>query len=53
MSAGEMADELNAINDQSPDLARVILQASVAALVNGQSVLAIERELRVRAAAKN
>ncbi len=50
MRAAEMVVELNAINAASPELARLILQASVAALVNTLNVEAIERELKRRAA---
>lgn len=48
MGAVEIVDELNAINSASPDLARLILQASVAALVNTQTVEAVDGELRRR-----
>lgn len=48
-----MVDELNAINSVSPDLARLILQASVAALVNTQTVEAVDGELRRRAVGGN
>ena len=42
MSSGDMVDELNAINAESVDLPRLILQTSVAALVNIQSVEAVD-----------
>ncbi len=42
MRATEMVDELNAINAAFRDLARLIQLASVAALVNNQSVDGIE-----------
>lgn len=48
MSSGEMIDELNAINGVSPDLARLILQASVGALVNVQSGEAVDAERKRR-----
>lgn len=45
MRANEMVDELNAIH-RLPDLARLILQPSVAAMVNTQRVETIDGELR-------
>ncbi len=53
MRAGDMVDELNAINAVSRDWARLILQASVAALVNTQSVEAVDAELKRRATPTN
>ena len=44
-----MVDELITINADSPDLARRILQSSVAALVNVQSVEAVDAEMKRRA----
>jgi hypothetical protein len=51
--ATEIVDELNAIYAQSPGLSRLILQASVAALVNYQSVEAVDEELKRRAVETN
>ncbi len=48
-----MVDELNVINAASPDVERLIHQASVAALVNTQSVEAIDGDLKRRAVGGN
>ncbi len=53
MRATGIVDELNVISAASPDVARLILQASVAALVNTQSVEAIDGELKRRAVGGN
>ncbi len=50
MTPGDALEAFSAIGVAEPDLARVTLQAAVAALVNAQSIAAIESELARRAA---
>ena len=53
INSNDMAGEFNSITAELPDLAKWILQASVAALVNLQSVQEIDAEIVRRASAGN
>ena len=49
MTPDDTLEAFSQIGVEDPDLARVTLEAAVAALVNTQSVLAIDAELKHRA----
>ena len=49
MTPDDMLEAFSQIGVKDPDLARLTLQASVAALMNTQTVMAIEAEFRRRA----
>ena len=53
MHPGDMLETFTELAVKDPDLMRLVFQASVAALVNVQSVEAIEAELKRRAAVGN
>ena len=53
MRPHDMLETLSELAVKEPDLMRLVLQASVAALVNVQSVEAVEGELRRRAVVGN
>lgn len=49
MTPDDMLETFSQIGIQDPDVARVTIEAAVAALVNCQSVMAIDAELKHRA----
>lgn len=49
----DMLDPFSELAVKDPDLMRLVLQASVAALVNAQSVEAVEGEMKRRAVGRN
>ncbi len=53
MSPDDMLETFSELAVKEPDLMRIVLQASVAALVNVQSVEAFESEIRRRAIETN
>ncbi len=53
MSPDDILGSFSEMAVQDPDLMRVVLQASVAALVNVQSVETIDAELKKRASSDN
>ncbi len=53
MRPDDMLETFSELAVREPDLMRLVLQASVAALVNVQSVEAVGQELKRRAATEN
>ena len=51
MRPDDMLETFSELAVKDPDLMRLVLQVSVAALVNAQSVEAVDAELKVRAVA--
>ncbi len=53
MRPDDMLETFSELAVREPDLMRLVLQASVAALVNTQSTMAVEAELKRRAGSRN
>lgn len=53
MRPDDMLETFSELAVREPDLMRLVLQASVAALVNVQSLMAMDAELKRRAVAQN
>lgn len=49
MQPDDMLETFSQLGVEDPDLARLVLEAGIAALVNTQSLQAIEAELKQRA----